>query len=214
MEKGKTYSHLTVDYLKNRHHNPICHRNRLLPTKASAKTRVTARVNTWSRKLVGPNPMAFFATNCVEVITDWISLLRVTTLPSDIRSSDTRIINAFKAVDSIICGKATTYRLRRLAYVQLTRIFTILEYSIKSERESKQVHREPCRRDASVALDIYMMAQEDCGSPSALRRALQERKRTSRSWNDMAGPSPLFTMMYSEAAEQIVYVFALGLNEI
>jgi hypothetical protein len=79
----------------------------------------------------------------VEVIRDWISLLGATTLPGDTRSSDMRIINAFKAVYRIIFEKVATYRLRRLAYVQLMRVFTILQSILKSEKESKLVHREP-----------------------------------------------------------------------
>ena len=149
--------------------------------------------------------MNLFAKNCENAITDWISLLGKTTLPGDVASSDSRIIAAFKAVDRIICGQEGTYLLRRLAHVQLMRIFTTLESIIRSERETGRVPREPCYRDASVAVDIYMNAQEDRSHPEALRRELKERKRAGRSWSVLAGPSPLFTMIYSEAAEPIVY---------
>lgn len=50
-----------------------------------------------------------------------------------------------------------------------------------------------------------MRAQEDCSHPDALRRELKERKQAGRSWSDLAEPSPLFAMIYSKAAEPIVY---------
>jgi hypothetical protein len=150
--------------------------------------------------------MNLFAQNCVNVIADWISLLGKTTLPGDLASSDPLFIDAFKAVDWIIRGKEGTYLLRRLAYVQLMQIFTLLESIIRSERENGRASREPCYRDATIAINIYMKAQEDLSHPDALRRELKERKRAGRSWSDLAGQSsPLFTMIYSEAAESIVY---------
>lgn len=76
---------------------------------------------------------------------------------------------------------------------------------LRQERESGQALREPCYRDATIAVDIYMKAQEDCSNPDALRREVKDRKRASRSWSNPAGPSPLFTMIYSDAAEPIVY---------
>ncbi|KAH6883936.1 hypothetical protein B0T10DRAFT_463297 [Thelonectria olida] len=110
-------------------------------------------------------------------MADWISLLGKTMMPDDIASSDPRIIAAFKAVDRVICGHEGTHLLRRLAYVQLIRIFTTLESIIRSERETGWVLRAPCYRDASVAVDIYMRAQEDRSHPDDLRRELKERKR-------------------------------------
>src|SRR4051812_43508417 len=100
---------------------------------------------------------------------EWIALLGKTTLPSDIASSDPRIIVAFQAVDSVICGQGT-YLLRRLAYVQLMRLFCSLEAVIQSEREYGRLQRKPCYRDKTVAIDIYMSAQERHLDSRNLRR--------------------------------------------
>ncbi|KAF4446821.1 hypothetical protein F53441_9574 [Fusarium austroafricanum] len=145
------------------------------------------------------------AENCEKTIPDWISLLRKTRLPNFTNSSDSCIINAFKAVDGVICGKQGTYLLRRLAYVQLMRLFVSLEAVIKSERESGGMIRKPGYGDASVAIDIYMSAQESHQHPNDLRRELKERKRAGVSWRYLSGPSPLFTMIYSQASELIMY---------
>lgn len=156
-------------------------------------------------QLVGHDPIHSFAENCDKTMGEWMALLGKTTLPSDIASSDPRIIVAFQAVDGVLCGQGT-YLLRRLAYVQLMRLFVFLEAVIKSERESGRLHRKPCYRDTTVAIDVYMNAQERRSNTSALRRELQERKRFGRSWSDLAGPSPLFVLVYSDAAEPIVYM--------
>lgn len=55
-----------------------------------------------------------------------------------------------------------------------------------------------------------MKAQEDRSQTDALRREIKERKRAGRSWRDLAGPPPLFTMIYSEAAGSVVYGVALS----
>lgn len=145
-----------------------------------------------------------FARNCEKVIADWKSLKSETTLSDVASSSDPRIIYAFKAVDNVICGRRGSILLRRLAYIQLMRLFTFLEGIIAYERKTGGVLRGRYYRDGSVALDIYMSAQEDTSNPRNLRRELRERKRAGRSWNDLSKPSPLLVLMYAEAAESVM----------
>ncbi|KAF5228230.1 hypothetical protein FANTH_14551 [Fusarium anthophilum] len=167
--------------------------------------RKLARITSLYHRLIGREPLDSFADNCEKTIPNWILLLRQTSLPNFINSSHHSIITAFKAVDNVICGTQGTYLLRRLAYVQLMRLFTSLEALIKSERESgKAVRKQGCG-DASIAIDIYMSAQQSHQHPDDLRRELKERKRAGKIWRDLSGPSPLFTMVYSHASESIMY---------
>lgn len=165
-----------------------------------------ARVNTLCQKLVGDDTFNAFADNCASTVTDWHSLLCKTTLSTDIRRTDPSITAAFKAVDNIITWKEGTYLLRRLAYIQLMRIFTSLESIIKGERDKAQVERLPCYRASSVAMDIYVSCQEEHSSQTNLRDKLKERKRTGRSWVQLAGPSPVLALLYSEVAEPTLFV--------
>jgi hypothetical protein len=71
----------------------------------NAGKRKLALVASLSRGLVGRDLLNSFAENCEKTIPDWISLLRKTRLPNFTNSLDSCIINAFKAVDGIICGK-------------------------------------------------------------------------------------------------------------
>ena len=164
------------------------------------------RVTFLSNRLIGHNPIGTFAGNCEKTLPDWITLLRNATLPNGVTSGDPRIITAFKAVDSIICGQGTNM-LRRLANVHLMRLFGSLEAIIETDRETGRIHREPYYRDDHVAMDIYTRAQETHSNTNELRLKLRRgRKRFSKRWRDLATASPLFVLVYSDAAESIVHV--------
>ncbi len=55
-------------------------------------------------------------------------------------------------------------------------------------------------RDASIALDTDMVAQDGPPNQVSDRRLLLERKRVGRRWKQLAGPSPFFLLIYSDAA--------------
>ncbi|KAM7196594.1 hypothetical protein V8F33_006093 [Rhypophila sp. PSN 637] len=156
----------------------------------------------FSHKLVGSFPITTFATNYKKCVVDWVALLRRTALPKGTPSSDPRVIYAFKYIDSILSRRGTTL-LRRLAYIQLIRLFIFLEASLKLERTRGIAHRRPGCRDVSVAMDIYMSAQIQ--QSKGLRYMLKERKRLGKRWTELSRPSPLFVLLYSNFAESIMY---------
>lgn len=184
---------------------PIDNSESRLKKRISYKRKL-ARVASLSRRLVGYDPIETFAENCEKTLPDWVALLRKTTLPNGITSGDSRIITAFKAVDNVICGQGTGL-LQRLANVQLMRLFNSLEGIIKADRDNGRIHREPYFRDANIAMDIYLGAQDTQVDTKELRLKLRQgRKRFSKRWSHLAEPSPLFVLVYSNAAESIVYV--------
>lgn len=163
-----------------------------------------ARATLLCDKLLGRDPLGTLSRNYRATIADWNTLVAETTFAGNVSSSSPCIIHAFKTIDSIICGHQGSYLLRRLAYVQLMRLFDLLEDTIRLERETGQVIRGRYYRDTSVALDIYMSAQEDIRDSYYIRRQLKERKRAGRSWRDLSKPSPLLVLMYPEAAERVM----------
>lgn len=167
-------------------------------------------INSVCNKLLGIDTVSLFAVNCESILTDWITLLQATTLPCDIPSADPRIISAFKKVDEVIEGQRGTYLMRRLAFVQLVRVFKSVEASIASDRKEGRSRRKPRYRDASVAIDIYMGAQDGYQGKRATRQDLLERKRAGKSWFELSGPCPLLVLVYSEAAEPIMSVSPLS----
>ncbi len=67
------------------------------------------------------------------------------------------------------------------------------------------------RRDASVAIDVYVSAQRIVpGSTEAdlekLRNNLNKRIDLSNHWADLGGIAPLLLLTYSDKAEGIIYV--------
>ncbi|KAI0804238.1 hypothetical protein GGR55DRAFT_324178 [Xylaria sp. FL0064] len=158
-----------------------------------------------SRRLIGSDPIHFFAKNCKETISPWVAILRRTTPPADITSSDPRFVAAFRFLDTYLCsGGQGTSMLRRLAYFQHLRLSDSLEAIIKTER-ANGVPRKSGYRDISIVMDIYERAQVSRIDTGALRRTLYERRRTSRGWTTLAGPSPLFLLVYSDVAETIIH---------
>ncbi|KAH8742899.1 hypothetical protein F5883DRAFT_594913 [Diaporthe sp. PMI_573] len=96
-----------------------------------------------------------------------------------------------------------TRLLSRLAYVQLVRVIRLLENRVALDRQAGRLHRRSGYRNASIALDIYLKAQETL-STSSSRRTLIERKRLAKRWSELAGPWPLFLLDYSDEAEEII----------
>lgn len=189
----------------DRGQRPIHHPKSRIKKNAMHKKKL-ARVTFLSNRLIGHNPIETFADNCEKILPDWIALLRKATLPNGITSEDPRIITAFQAVDNVICGQGT-HLLQRLANVQLMRLFGSLGEIIKSDKDNGRMHREPYYRDATIAMDIYLSIQKTRSNTRDLRLKLKEgRKRFSKRWSNMAAPSPLFVLVYSDAAETIVYV--------
>ncbi len=142
--------------------------------------------------------MDFFVAHLQNVLEDWITILVKTTLPSGITSSDPVVTSAFQLLDSTINGGDDMRS--RFANIQLLCTFKSLEDMIASERRNGQIQGQRGRRNASVAITIYKNAQRR----NVSGRDLIERKRTARRWQTLAGPSPFFLVIYSEAAEAIV----------
>ncbi|RYC77874.1 hypothetical protein BFJ63_vAg19252 [Fusarium oxysporum f. sp. narcissi] len=179
-------------------------RTRILLEVDAFRKKQKTRVARLSHKLLGAAPLQTFNRNYEEVITDWDLLKSKTNIQNVSSSSDPRIIRSFKVIDDVLCGAQSPTLLRRLAYVRLMDLFSFLEGLISFERKSGRVIRERYYRDASIAIDIYMSAQEDTSDPNGLRRQLRERRRVGKCWKDLSKPSPLLVLMYSEAAEPIM----------
>ncbi|TPX15372.1 uncharacterized protein E0L32_004649 [Thyridium curvatum] len=216
---GDLLLHRRVDFKKSKASR------RMVPITTSAKKRHLAQghdrkpesgftqlgrlatVSRLSNRLLGRDPISTFAGNCEDLLPRWIALLRETTFPGDITSTDSRIPRAFRAVDSILCGQDRPL-LQRLASVQLARLFQTVKDIIKSDRHHRRIDRVPYSRDANLAMNIYMSAQETQSNARSLRIKLeQSRKRFSKRWSLLAVSSPLFVLVYTDAAEAVVRDF-------
>ena len=166
-------------------------------------------VNDIASRIVRGDVLTFFADNCEMVLAGWISILQKTTLPTNIASSDPRIVTAFKELDSIICGRDSTRILQRLAYIQLLRVFEFLERIIGSDHRNGVVKLRPGYGCSSVAVEIYMSSQ---GRPTA-KNTLLERARFARRLRDISVQPPFFLVIYTNVAETIAFVVPLHFIE-
>jgi hypothetical protein len=168
------------------------------------KHRRATRIESLSRRIVRRDAIECFANNCEKIWEDWTSLLWKTTLPPNVASSDTRVIAAFRAVDSVISGKQSTCVLRWLAYVRLIALFDSLTPVVRAERENGEAHRERGDRDISAVIDIFENAQRP-SDRRGLRQVILEHRRTGKRVKSLAGPSPLFLLIYSDETETVMY---------
>lgn len=89
--------------------------------------------------------------------------------------------------------------------MRLIALFDHLKPVVKSERENGQSYRERGDRDISAIMDIYENAQRRCSNTPASRDTLAEHRRTGKRIRTLAGPSPLFLLVYSAEAETVMY---------
>ena len=153
---------------------------------------------------VTPDYLVVLVRHCEAVWTQWVQLLQITNLSGCHKSSDPRVNTALRALDEAISGREGKL-ISRLAFVHLIDVFEKLERLIGRDRERGLLHRKAGYRNSSVAMDIYMASQpvQTNTIKAVTRRELHERKRIGRRWRDLAGPSPLLLLLYSENAEYL-----------
>ena len=173
--------------------------------KSRPLERDMSRIQEISSKLTRDGTVNFLTEIGRLTLINGTYLIRQTTIPVNIQSSDPRILGAFRTIDNIILTPKGEL-LKRIAYMQLMNVFNSLEKIISADRLNGLIHRATGYRDATIAIDIYASAQEKNGNIPLLRRNLLERKRSARRWLQLAGSSPFLLIAYSNIAERIVYV--------
>lgn len=151
---------------------------------------------TFSRALVRSDTLQEIAAHCDNILRQWVALVKETTLPTNLSSSDPQVTGAFQKIVDVATGFESTV-FRRLAHVRLLEFFDYLEVLIRAER-SQGLHGQKVR-NITVADRVISSAL-----PALGKGQLIETRRLSRRWKQMAGPSVFFLMIYTEAAEGIV----------
>ncbi|KAI0976381.1 hypothetical protein F4678DRAFT_416858 [Xylaria arbuscula] len=154
----------------------------------------TAKAQLMTNMLVPKAPLERFLQHYEEALTNWISLVKATTLPTNTNSSSDIVKNAFDAVGRAMTGPGL---FARLAYVRFLKLFDSLEILIQSERKQGLHGRQ---RNATIA--ITRLVEFEKGALS--RERIRELRRLARRWEYLSGPSVFLLLMYSEAAEPII----------
>lgn len=147
--------------------------------------------------------MQHFFQVLVPTLRAWTSLLHITTPPINISVTQLNISHAVNILNAIIAGKETSLP-ARFGYVQLSRFFDILEDRIKRDRSNGIISSKSGRRNASLAIDIFIGAQ--CVQAPASRTQIWSLRRIGVRWRALASQSDLLLLIFSDMAESFVYV--------
>ncbi|KAK5637097.1 hypothetical protein RRF57_012809 [Xylaria bambusicola] len=134
---------------------------------------------------------------CAPLLREYFQLLRETTVPAGIASSNTGVTNAFKTLFDIIRQREGSI-LARVAYVQLQKVFTSVEALIRAERRSG-LHGKS--HNTTIAIGLFITA---VGGAAIRKSDVMALRRKMRRWSYLAQPSIFFLMTYSDHAEPIV----------
>lgn len=141
----------------------------------------------------------------LETIYDyWVPLLRRTTLPREVTSTDPRVAVVFRDLGQLVASPDVV--IARLASIQLTRLMHSLKEKIKVDRQNGRIF--PMKRTDSVAVDMYLYSLGRHHDQVARRQAVRQL-RMSKRWADLAKESPLLIITHSEKATKLVYVAPL-----
>ncbi len=155
--------------------------------------------------LVWHDAITIFTSHFERAVYSWVSIFTQTAIPDNIGSSDPCIINAFKFLD--MARTSSNRILSRLAYIRLANVFESLKQIIACDRRNgRLLALKSGYCNASVAVDIYIEAQEQAGTS---RDEVKQRNRVAWRWRTLVGPSLIFIIIYSEAAEGLAYVLFL-----
>lgn len=174
--------------------------------KRAKRKRSLAQTISFSYKFIRRDAIQIFTETWETTSTAWASLIAKTTLPAGVSISVCDLTPAVNALESAIVGKEGPMLLARFGYVQLSNWFDSLEDRIQQDRQKGLIPSKSGRGNASIAMDFYIHAQKVVSKTSFSRGQLQERKRIGGRWKELAGPSALLLVIYSDMAEIFVHV--------
>ena len=179
-----------------------------LPTAAATRRHLSKRLNMSTailQALITPNAKQLFAEHCKAIRQVWEELLEKTTLPDNVTSMDSSVLERLRELDNRIKSRENRDA-SRLAYIQLTRVLAGLRRKIHYDRRNGLLAGKRGQRDATIAIDIYLHATE-----RANRAEVYKLVSLSNRWTAFAGRYPLMLVTYTDIAERIMYVRSLSL---
>jgi hypothetical protein len=116
-------------------------------------------------------------------------------------------IYVFRQIDSYIDEKHTAPNLQRIGYIGLAILMEDLKQAISVNRRRGNIESKPGHRNASLALDLYLAAQDSKANTALAKKQLNRRLEVSRRWLALSIRCPLLAVVYSEKAEKVMYVY-------
>ena len=133
------------------------------------------------------------------------SFLAQQPLRSD-NSIEISVVAALDTLHDFLSSKRPCLLLLRFAYIQLTWMIDAYKAVAATDWIQGKVNRSVGQRDASVAIDLYLVTKREVPDEEMKRSQVSGYCRTGRLWTALAGRSPLLVCIFPPIADTIVYV--------
>jgi hypothetical protein len=180
------------------------------PTKVGSlrvsdkKDLIPAQVTAVAGLLISRDSVSYFRDNCRLIYEGWMSF---STEPlADNNNVEQSLIAALDIVQGLLKGSRIRRLLLRFACIHLARTMVDYKTVAATDRIRGSTYRSVGRRDATVAIDMYLQAKQDVSGETLKRSTLLGYCRAGRRWADLTGSSPLLVFVLPQMAETIVYV--------
>ncbi|PMB67540.1 hypothetical protein BM221_007210 [Beauveria bassiana] len=143
--------------------------------------------------------ITYFLDTWEVTLANWMLLLHKTALPKDGIYSVQQMTTAVKALESVIAGEELLPA--KFGYLHLINFLDALETPIQLQKDNGQ----ECKRKsaATIAFDQYLAVQGHKGKKNG-KDALAYKSEIGRRWKELASPSSLLLLAFSDAAEDFV----------
>lgn len=159
-----------------------------------------------SRQFIHHDAIRFFLANWTSFFEIWVTLLEETRIRDEGYLSPQSIMPAVNALERTITTDNPSNHISRIGYMQLSCFLDSLVERIKSDRIDGLLTTQRGRGDMSTAIDLYVDAQKPATNKFVSRRKLQECRRIGRRWRELAKPSFLLLVIFTNDADLFVYV--------
>lgn len=200
---------------------PIAHaQNKTIPQLTARSSRKAKRKRsrikwtleracTRTQSLIRTDVDDFFVANYRAAVVDWISLLQNTQPEKKWPPSALHLKSVLQILGNVISGNGGLPP--KFGFVRLHGFIQALEDQIQEQRElCSFVGKSGCG-NATIAIKACVDAFEGDLSEKQVRRALKIYKRAATRWEKMNKESVFLLLVFSDAAEAIVYVLSLRL---
>ncbi|KAK0739031.1 hypothetical protein B0T21DRAFT_284027 [Apiosordaria backusii] len=144
----------------------------------------------------------FIFGHIAQIRDFWYELKTTSSLPLHTKCGDPCWMHCLEHLDRIVESDIPIYS--RLAYVELVSVLDALKRSIQKDRKMGLLKSSIGRRNAVVAMDIYVQAQKIKTDPKAIRKQLNNRVSIGKRWARLCGNSPLRLLFFSANAERMM----------
>ena len=169
---------------------------------SAKKDLIPAQVPVVAGLLISKDPISYFRDNCRLIYEGWMSFSAKPL--ADNNNVKQSLIAALDIVQGLLKGSRIRRLLLRFAYMHLARTIVNYKTVAATDRTRGSTYRSVGKRDATIAIDMYLKAKQDVSGETLKRSTLLGYCRAGRRWADLAGSSPLLVFVLPQMAETIV----------